>query len=630
MKTNLFNSISKIRYLALLIFLTLVSTHVWGETIELTQSALGLTGSYTTNTTKTVSNVDFTFTDLMKNSDNIQAKASNGVIYNSSLIPGKITSVAITHSGTARSTTIYMGTSSSSITTQAQTGSGSITGSTPNNTCPGYFKITCGSNAAYWTKVVVTYTPATITLSKSSISGLNYAVGSGPSASQTFTVSGSNIPANLIVTAPTNFEVSLDGSSWASSKTINVTLTGSASAGTLSSTTVYVRLASGKSAGNYSGNVSIEMAGCKNITNVNPKTVAVSGTVSAASTPTITASPTTLNWGSVAKGASLTTKTFSISGTNLTSGSLSITASSGWSVSPTSKSVSGTLAATTITVTPPSTATAGTKNGTITISGGGLASSVTVSCSLTVQEVDEFIDALHSTSGYTEASPHTESGSYSTPSLSDKATATSGTCEQQHYHFVGWITSAKYEAGTTIAAGDLKTPTSATGATYYAVWAKGSAGSNTTESVTWSDRYSTNATSVEGTELTIETNAKVTHNKGTNNNACQYYTTGSAIRVYGGGNFVVTAPTAISAITITFGSGDGSNAITADVGTYSSGSWAGSSSSVTFSVGGTSGHRRIAGISVTYGGETTYSDYITTCCTPLGQINGSLKFGQRE
>ena len=290
-----FNFLTKTRWLVTIIVLTILSVgNAWGETITLTQSALGLTGSYTTNTTKTVSNVDFTYTDLMKNSDNIQVKASSGVIYNSTLVPGKITRVDITHSGTARSTTIAMGTSTSDYSAGSYSNSGSIYLNGPANTCCGYFKITRGSNAAYWTQVEITYTAATITLSKNSISGLNYNVGSGPSAAQTFTVSGSNIPANLTVTAPTNFEVSLDGSSWASSKTINVTLTGSASAGTLSATTVYVRLASGKSAGNYSGNVSIAMAGCNTISSVNPKTVAVSGTVSAAAVTSVSASPSNI------------------------------------------------------------------------------------------------------------------------------------------------------------------------------------------------------------------------------------------------------------------------------------------------------------------------------------------------
>ena len=82
----------------------------------------------------------------------------------------------------------------------------------------------------------------------------------------------------------------------------------------------------------------------------------------------------------------------------------------------------------------------------------------------------------------------------------------------------------------------------------------------------------------------------------------KYYTTGEAIRVYGGGTFTVaSADYNISRIELKFGSGDGSNAITANVGTFTSPTWTGSSKSVTFTVGGTSGHRRIASIKVTYG-----------------------------
>ena len=196
--------------------------------------------------------------------------------------------------------------------------------------------------------------------------------------------------------------------------------------------------------------------------------------------PSITPSVTELDWGTVNKGASLTTKTFTITGTNLTSANLVYSASGGYSVSPSGKAgAAGTLASQTLTVTPPSTATPGTYNSTVTVSGGGLASAVTVTVKLTVQQTDEFIDELHSTSGYTSASPHIEGGTYSTPSIADKSVATSGTCEQLHYHFVGWITKTKYDAGTSIAVGDLQTPTTATGATYYAVWAKQGAGSGT-------------------------------------------------------------------------------------------------------------------------------------------------------
>lgn len=102
-------------------------------------------------------------------------------------------------------------------------------------------------------------------------------------------------------------------------------------------------------------------------------------------TPTLTATPTSLAFGTVEKGSSVAAKTFSISGSNLTSGTLTITAPTGYTVSPTSKSVNGTLSATNITVTP-NTSTTGTFNSNITISGGGLTSSVTVALTMTVKE----------------------------------------------------------------------------------------------------------------------------------------------------------------------------------------------------------------------------------------------------
>ncbi len=210
--------------------------------------------------------------------------------------------------------------------------------------------------------------------------------------------------------------------------------------------------------------------------------------------------------------------------------------------------------------------------------------------------------------------------SYSLP------TSTDATCGSKV--LVGWSTVTVTEINTKPTSNYFDKGTSVTLAggenKFYAVFATASAGGGSnTESVTWSDRYSENK-EVEGSELTIETNAKVTHNKGTNNNKCQYYTTGTGIRVYGGGNFVVTAPGNITAIDLSFGSGDGTNAITTDVGTYTNGSWAGSATSVTFSVGGTSGHRRISGISVTYSGGTTYSNYATSCCEALSDIDGSV------
>ena len=127
----------------------------WAETATLTQSKLGLTGSYTSSTEKTIDGITYVYTDLQKNSNNIQAKASSGVIYNKTAYPGNITSVEITHSGTARPTTIH-GSSDGTNWTEVSTGSGSITADFRSKNYK-YFKITRGSNAAYWTQIVITY-----------------------------------------------------------------------------------------------------------------------------------------------------------------------------------------------------------------------------------------------------------------------------------------------------------------------------------------------------------------------------------------------------------------------------------------------------------------------------------------
>ncbi len=117
------------------------------------------------------------------------------------------------------------------------------------------------------------------------------------------------------------------------------------------------------------------------------------------------------------------------------------------------------------------------------------------------------------------------------------------------------------------------------------------------ETVTFSAQGYTNGqeiTTVNGTNFTI------TFNKGTNSNAPKYYDTGQAIRIYGGNSFTVSSTKTINKIELTFASGGDSNTITTDVNTYSDGTWTGNATSVKFTVGGTSGHRRLASVAVTY------------------------------
>ena len=86
----------------------------------------------------------------------------------------------------------------------------------------------------------------------------------------------------------------------------------------------------------------------------------------------------------------------------------------------------------------------------------------------------------------------------------------------------------------------------------------------------------------------------LTFDKGTNKNGPKYYTTGTAIRCYGSNTITASVSGKnITKIVFTFASGEGTNAITAEPGTFETDTWTGNSSNVVFTIGGTSGHRRI-------------------------------------
>ena len=83
-------------------------------------------------------------------------------------------------------------------------------------------------------------------------------------------------------------------------------------------------------------------------------------------------------------------------------------------------------------------------------------------------------------------------------------------------------------------------------------------------------------------------------------NGPKYYNTGTAVRLYSGNTMTVkSSGKSIVKIEFTFGSGDGTNEITVDKGTWASPNWSGSESAVTFTVGGNSGHRRFQKLAVT-------------------------------
>jgi hypothetical protein len=121
------------------------------------------------------------------------------------------------------------------------------------------------------------------------------------------------------------------------------------------------------------------------------------------------------------------------------------------------------------------------------------------------------------------------------------------------------------------------------------------------QTITWNAEDQGYSNGLEISAVSFDSNVSGAFFKGSNNNTPKYYETGKAIRCYGGNYFTISTTAGnLTSIALTFGTGDGSNAITTDLGSYENGTWSGEAQSVTFTIGGTSGHRRIGGFSITY------------------------------
>jgi len=129
-------------------------------------------------------------------------------------------------------------------------------------TFPG--KSSCGDPRWYYIAV---------TPSVASLSGFSYNEGSGPSASQSFTVSAVALRTAITLTAPADYEISTDNSAFLGSLSIGT------AGSDLSATTVYVRLKAGLSFAAYN-NETIAIS----TTGMSDMTVACSGNVSSVAT----------------------------------------------------------------------------------------------------------------------------------------------------------------------------------------------------------------------------------------------------------------------------------------------------------------------------------------------------------
>jgi serine protease inhibitor len=230
-------------------------------------------------------------------------------------------------------TVVYIGTGTSFTDAVV----GSVSGSD-------YYKIyTVDKAFNYATEIVATAvvssTPA-ITSSIETLTGFTY-TGVGPSASQSFLVSGSNLTNNLVVsTTSTDFELSADNFATAGVSSITLTTP------TVASTTLYVRLKANLLGGSKSATVTIASTGANTLPNIS-----LSGSVQAVyyyNGSGLVSSNT--SWGVNTDGSGTNPAAVTATYTNFVITNGSVTTDAVWILGANSKLIVGNGSAVTLTV----------------------------------------------------------------------------------------------------------------------------------------------------------------------------------------------------------------------------------------------------------------------------------------
>jgi hypothetical protein len=293
--------------------------------------------------------------------------------------------------------------------------------------------------------------PPYLSLSPTSLSGFSYIVGNGPSAEQSYTLSGSNLtgyPGNITLTAPTNFEISMSsGSGYTTSLNIPY------SSSTLNSTQIYVRLKSGLSIGTYNSEIISNAGGGASTVNV-----ICNGNVTNIPPPTISVSPSALSGFAYTEGNGPSPEqSYTLSGTYLTGypDDIVVTAPANYEISLSSGSgftnalsvsyASATLSSTSIYVRLKSDLAVGTYNSEFITNSGGGATDADVTCNGTVSAVSTDPCLEEDFSGFT-AGTHASPNSIDISSSLDTYTNTSG-----------WTGLKIYSAGGEIKLGSSST-----------------------------------------------------------------------------------------------------------------------------------------------------------------------------
>ncbi len=126
------------------------------------------------------------------------------------------------------------------------------------------------------------------------------------------------------------------------------------------------------------------------------------------------------------------------------------------------------------------------------------------------------------------------------------------------------------------------------------------------------------------TAFTIDDAVSATTDAGGNKNTPKYYTSGSALRLYGSNSLTITGVTNLTKVVITYSGASNAGEVTANVGTYTLseavGTWEGAAKSVTFTRGGTSGHVRIQKLEVTYVKPGVFDNYQARITPAEGEV----------
>jgi gliding motility-associated-like protein len=196
----------------------------------ITISNPSVTSTYSGPVTYTITYADANFNSSTLTNSNITVNSTGNAAAGPVLVSGSGTSYIVTLSS-------ITGTGTLGISIAANT----ATDNAGNNAAA------AGPSATF----SVTPPPAPAISNSGTLTALGTTYGTA-SSTTSFTASGSNLTADVIVTAPAGFEVSTSASG-----NFGNTVTLSASGGSVNNTTIYVRLAAATTPGNYSGNVTL-------------------------------------------------------------------------------------------------------------------------------------------------------------------------------------------------------------------------------------------------------------------------------------------------------------------------------------------------------------------------------------